>query len=292
VEGKDKTMTVPFKVNLKNKTAVVTGGTGALCSVMAKALAECGAGVAVLSRRQDAVEAAAAEIKAAGGKAIGVSCDVLDRASLHKANSIIEKKLGPVDILINGAGGNNPKATTSKSYLSTDDLKAAKKDLTTFFDLEQDGINFVFNVNFLGTFLPCQEFSRGMVERGSGCVINVASMAGMTPLTKIPAYSASKAAVANFTRWLAVHLSKTGVRVNAIAPGFFPAEQNRAMLMNPDGSYTERGKAIIGHTPMGRFGRAEELVGALLWLSSEEASGFVTGSVVAVDGGFSAFSGV
>jgi len=245
--------TVPFKVNLKGKVAVVTGGTGALCSVMAKALAECGAGVAVLSRRKDAVEAAAAEIKAAGGKAVGVPCDVLDRDSLRKARVMIEKKLGPADILINGAGGNSPKATTSKPYLSRDDLKKGGQDLVTFFDLDPEGVNAVFNLNFLGTFFPCQEFTRGMAERGSGSVINIASMAGMTPLTKIPAYSAAKAAVANFTQWLAIHLSKTGARVNAIAPGFFPAEQNRALLMNPDGSYTERGKAIIGHTPMGLF---------------------------------------
>lgn len=285
-------MAIPFKVNLKGKTAVVTGGTGALGSVMAQALAECGAGVAIVSRRKDAVDAAAAQIQAAGGKAIGVGCDVLDRDSLRKAHAAIRKALGPVDILVNGAGGNNPKATTSKSYLSKEDLKGAEKDLKTFFDLDPEGMDFVFNVNFLGTFFPCQEFTRGMAERGTGCVINVASMAGVTPLTKIPAYSASKAAVANFTRWLAVYLSKTGVRVNAIAPGFFPAEQNRAMLMNPDGSYTERGKAIIGHTPMGRFGKANELTGALLWLASEEASGFVTGTVIPVDGGFSAFSGV
>jgi len=285
-------MTIPFKVNLKGKTAVVTGGTGALGSAMARALAECGAGVAIVSRRKDAVEAAAAEIVADGGKAIGVPCDVLDRASLRKANAAIEKKLGPVDILVNGAGGNNPKAITSKPYLTQDDLKAARKDLTTFFDLDPDGIDFVFNVNFLGTFFPCQEFTRGMAERGRGGVINIASMAGITPLTKIPAYSASKAAVANFTRWLAVHLSKTGVRVNAIAPGFFPAEQNRALLMNPDGTYTERGNSIIGHTPMGRFGKAEELVGALLWLASDDSSGFVTGTVIPVDGGFSAFAGV
>ena len=285
-------MSIPFKIELEGKTAVVTGGGGVLCSTMAKALAECGAKVAVADLRLDAAETVAAAITEAGGTAIGVECNVLERASLDTARERIEAELGPVDILINGAGGNHPKGTTSMEFLTEEVLKQANADDTTFFDLDPEGVQFVFNLNFLGTLLPSQAFARGMAERGGGVIINTSSMNAFTPLTKIPAYSGAKAAVSNFTQWLAVHMSKVGIRVNAIAPGFFLTDQNRSLLTNEDGSPTARGGQIIGQTPLGRYGTPEELVGTLLWLVSDAAAGFVTGTVIPVDGGFSAFSGV
>ena len=285
-------MSVPMKTDLSGKVAVVTGGGGILCSVMAAALAECGAAVAVADLRKDAADAAAGRIKQAGGRAIGVACNVLEKESLQAANAQIEKELGPVDILINGAGGNHPKGTTSMEYLDPADLDQAKKDLVTFYDLDAQGIQFVFNLNFLGTLLPTQAFTRSMARRRKGVIINVSSMNAFRPLTKIPAYSGAKAAVSNFTQWLAVHMSRVGIRVNAIAPGFFLTDQNRALLTKPDGSLTPRGQTITRQTPMGRFGQPEELLGALLWLVSDQAAGFVTGIVVPIDGGFSAFSGV
>ena len=285
-------MTIPFKIELEGKTAVVTGGGGVLCSTMAKALAECGAKVAVADLRLDAAETVAREITAGGGTAIGVECNVLERASLDSARERIEAELGPVDILINGAGGNHPKGTTSMEFLTEEVLKQVDADAVTFFDLDPDGVQFVFNLNFLGTLLPSQAFARGMAERGGGVIINTSSMNAFTPLTKIPAYSGAKAAVSNFTQWLAVHMSKVGIRVNAIAPGFFLTDQNRSLLTNEDGSPTARGGQIIGQTPLGRYGTPEELVGTLLWLVSDAAAGFVTGTVIPVDGGFSAFSGV
>lgn len=285
-------MTVPMKVNLKGQVALVTGGGGVLCSTMAKALAECGAKVAVADLKQENADKVAAEINAAGGKAIGVACNVLEKASLEQACVVVEKELGPVSILINGAGGNHPKGTTSREYLLPEDLGKAVEGITTFYDLDPKGIEFVFNLNFLGTLLPTQVFTKSMAKAGAGVVINISSMNAFTPLTKIPAYSGAKAAVSNFTQWLAVHFSKVGVRVNAIAPGFFLTEQNRALLTKPDGSLTARGNTIIAHTPMGKFGSSDDLVGALLWLVSSEAAGFVTGTVIPVDGGFSAFSGV
>ncbi|MBL7077574.1 MAG: SDR family oxidoreductase [Kiritimatiellae bacterium] len=285
-------MSVPFKIDLDNKTAVVTGGGGVLCSTMAKALAECGAQVAVADLRLEAAEAVATEINAAGGTALGVECNVLESASLEAAREKIESELGPVDILINGAGGNHPKGTTSMEFLTKEVLAQADSEATTFFDLDAGGIEFVFNLNFLGTLLPSQVFARGMAERGGGVILNTSSMNAFTPLTKIPAYSGAKAAVSNFTQWLAVHMSKVGIRVNAIAPGFFLTDQNRSLLTNEDGSPTERGGKIIGQTPLGRYGTPDELVGTLLWLVSDEAAGFVTGTVIPVDGGFSAFSGV
>jgi len=285
-------MTVPFKIDLNGKTALVTGGGGILCGCMAKALAECGARVAVADLRKGAADAVAAEIKACGGEAMGVACNVLDRASLNTANQVVEEAYGPIDILVNGAGGNHPKGTTSKEYLEPDDVDDAKEGVTTFYDLDPDGIAFVFNLNFLGVLLPTQVFTKAMAKKGSGVVINISSMNAFTPLTKIPAYSAAKAAVSNFTQWLAVHMSKVGIRVNAIAPGFFLTDQNRALLTHPDGSMTPRGEKIISQTPMGKYGRPEDLSGALLWLVSDEASGFVTGTILPIDGGFSAFSGV
>jgi NAD(P)-dependent dehydrogenase (short-subunit alcohol dehydrogenase family) len=285
-------MTTGLSVDLTGKVAVVTGGGGVLCGVMAKALAEAGAKVAVADLRLEAAEAVATAIGEAGGTAIGVACNVLEKDSLTKAEAAITAQLGPVDILVNGAGGNHPKGTTSKEYLLPEDLKETTEGLVTFFDLDPAGIEFVFNLNFLGTLLPTQVFARSMAERGTGVVINISSMNAFTPLTKIPAYSGAKAAVSNFTQWLAVHMSKVGIRVNAIAPGFFLTDQNRALLTQEDGALTPRGNTIIGQTPMGKFGDPSDLVGCLMWLASDEAAGFVTGTVIPIDGGFSAFSGV
>lgn len=281
-----------MNINLAGKTAVVTGGGGVLCSAMAEALALAGASVAVLDLKKDAAEAVAARIKTAGGKSAGIACNVLDRASLDSAREEAERMLGPADILVNGAGGNHPKGTTSMEYLDPKCLGKATGGEVSFYDLDPDGIGFVFNLNFIGTLLPCQVFTRGMAARGRGVVVNISSMNAFKPLTKIPAYSAAKAAVSNFTQWLAVHMAKSGVRVNAIAPGFFVTEQNRKLLTKDDGTMTGRGGTIIAHTPMGRFGQPSDLVGTLLWLVSDDASGFVTGTVIPVDGGFSAFSGV
>ncbi len=285
-------MTVPFKVDLKNKVAVVTGGGGVLCSAMAKALAECGAAVAVADLKLEAAQRVADAITAAGGKAIAVACNALEKESLEAANTEIEKSLGPVSILINGAGGNHPKGTTAMEYLNPDDLLKDNRDFVTFYDLDPKGIEFVFNLNFLGTLLPTQAFTKKMAQERSGVIINVSSMNAFRPLTKIPAYSAAKAAVSNFTQWMAVHMAKAGIRVNAIAPGFFLTDQNRSLLTNPDGSMTPRSEKIMAHTPMERFGDPSDLIGALLWLVSDSAAGFVTGVVVPVDGGFAAYSGV
>jgi NAD(P)-dependent dehydrogenase (short-subunit alcohol dehydrogenase family) len=285
-------MAVPFKVDLSGKVAVVTGGTGVLCSAMARALGECGAGVAVLGRRKEVADALAAEIRKDGGKAIGVSADVLDRAKLDAANAVIEKELGPVDILLNGAGGNHPKGTTSMEVLNPEDLGKAAAGVTSFYDLDPEGLQYVFNLNFLGTLLPCQVFTRAMVGRRKGAIVNVSSVSADRPLTKVAAYGAAKAAISNFTQWLAVHFARTGVRVNALVPGFFLTEQNRNLLTRPDGTLSPRGDKIVSNTPMGRFGEAQELLGALLWLVDERAAGFVTGAIVPVDGGFTAYAGV
>ena len=285
-------MAVPFKVDLSGKVAVVTGGGGILCSAMAKALAECGAAVAVADLKLESAQKVADEINAAGGKAMAVACNALEKASLEAANEAVEKAFGPVTILINGAGGNHPKGTTSMEYLNPDDLLNESRDFVTFYDLDPKGIEFVFNLNFLGTLLPSQAFTKKMAHGRSGVIINISSMNALKPLTKIPAYSAAKAAVSNFTQWMAVHMAKSGIRVNAIAPGFFVTDQNRALLTNPDGTPTPRSAKILGHTPMGHFGEPSDLIGALLWLVSDQAAGFVTGVVVPVDGGFSAYSGV
>ena len=278
--------------DLTGQVAVITGGGGILCSVLAKALAERGAKVAILDLKPAAAQKCADEITRAGGVAQGFACNVLDKASIEAAHEQIKAAFGPVDILINGAGGNHPKGTTSKEYLTHDDLTQKPDGVTTFYDLTVDGIQFVFNLNFLGTFLPTQVFSKDMVLKQRGNIVNISSMNALKPLTKIPAYSAAKAGVSNFTQWLAVHFSKVGVRVNALAPGFFLTDQNRALLTQTDGSLTPRGKTIIAHTPQGAFGKPEDLVGTLLWLLSPEASGFITGQVIAIDGGFSAFTGV
>ena len=281
-----------MEVKLNGKVAVVTGGGGVLCGIMAKALAKAGAKVAVLDLRAEAAEAVAEEIRAAGGVAMGLSANVLELASLQEAEAKISAEFGPCDILVNGAGGNNPKGTTSKEYLTKEDLAAKVEGVTTFFDLDPAGVGFVFNLNFLGTLLPTQVFCRKMAEGKGGNVLNISSMNAFCPLTKIPAYSGAKAAISNFTQWLAVHFSKVNIRVNAIAPGFFLTNQNRALLTNPDGTLTARGNTILTHTPMGKFGSPEDLIGAMLFLLDDEAAGFVNGVVLPIDGGFAAFSGV
>ena len=283
-------MAVPFKIDLSGKVAVVTGGGGILCSVMSKAIAECGAKVAILDLRKDAADKVANEINAAGGTAMGIACNVLDRASIEEANKVLVDAFGPCDILLNGAGGNNPKATTDNETMTKELFDNA--DMKTFYSLDPKGIEFVFNLNFLGSLLPTQVFTQAMAKSGHGCVINISSMNAFKPLTKIPAYSAAKAAVSNFTQWLAVHMAPCGIRVNAIAPGFFLTDQNRALLTTPDGGLTPRSHKILNHTPMGKFGTPDDLIGALLWLISDEAAGFVTGTVIPIDGGFSAYSGV
>lgn len=283
---------LPFSIDLTGKTAVVTGGGGVLCSGFSKTIAACGANVAVLDLKLEAAQKVADEINAGGGSAVAIAANVLSKESLEEAKAEILSRFGSVDILLNGAGGNNPKGTTTKEYLFPEDLEETKEDITTFFELDPDGVGFVFNLNFLGTLLPTQVFAREMAKSEHPVIVNVSSMNAFRPLTKIPAYSAAKAAVSNFTMWLAVHFSKIGIRVNAIAPGFFATAQNHALLFREDGSLTERSDKIIAHTPMGRFGVPEDLDGTLLWLLSEKASGFVNGVVVPVDGGFAAYSGV
>ena len=285
-------MNLPFKIDLTGKTAVVTGGGGVLCSGFSKALAACGAKVAVCDLRKEAAQKVVDEIVADGGTALAVEANVLSKDSLIAAKALIDEKLGSCDILLNGAGGNNPRGTTSKEYLEPEDLDKAADDVKTFFDLDPDGISFVFNLNFLGTLLPTQVFAGDMAKKKGTCILNVSSMNAFRPLTKIPAYSGAKAAVSNLTEWLAVHFAKVGIRVNAIAPGFFLTEQNRTLLTNPDGSLTARSAKILAATPMGRFGETDDLVGALLFLVDEKAAAFVNGIVLPIDGGFSAYSGV
>jgi NAD(P)-dependent dehydrogenase (short-subunit alcohol dehydrogenase family) len=285
-------MNLPFQIDLTDKVVVVTGAGGVLCSGFARAIARCGAKVALLNRTKEKADIVAEEINAAGGIAISVEANVLDVESLEKAKKEVNEKLGTCDILINGAGGNNPKGSTTKDYLFKEDILNKVEGVKTFFDLDPEGIEAVFNLNFLGTLLPTQIFVRDMIGKEDATILNVSSMNAFTPLTRIPAYSGAKAAVSNFTQWLAVHLSKVGIRVNAIAPGFFVSNQNRGLLFNEDGSHTERAQKILNSTPMGRFGEVEELTGTLLWLLSSKASGFVNGIVVPVDGGFSAYSGV
>jgi NAD(P)-dependent dehydrogenase (short-subunit alcohol dehydrogenase family) len=266
--------------SLEGKVAVVTGGTGVLCSVMCKALAKAGAKVVVLGRRKDAADALANEIVKSGGVAIGVSADVLQQQQLLDAKKIILQRFGSIDILINGAGGNMPGATIPPDK--------------TFLDLKIDDFQKAVDLNLTGTVLPTQIFGESMTKTKTGVIINISSMAAFRPITRVVGYSAAKAAISNFTQWLAVEMVKKfgeGIRVNAIAPGFFLTEQNRTLLTNPDGSLTARGNSIIQSTPYGRFGEAEELSGTLIWLCSD-ASKFVTGVVVPVDGGFSAFAGV
>ena len=278
--------------NLKGRVAVVTGGGGVLCGDFAKTLAKQGVKVAVLDLNEAAAQKVADEIVADGGIAIAVGCNVLEKESMEKAREIINEKLGTCDILLNGAGGNNPKGTTTKETLEKIDLIEKNDDIKTFFDLDANGISFVFNLNFLGTLIPTQVFARDMAEKENTCIVMVTSMNAYRPLTKIPAYSAAKAAVKNFTEFMAVHFADVGIRVNAIAPGFFSTNQNKTLLWNEDGTPTDRTKKILNATPMKRFGESEELTGALLFLCDEAYSSFITGTSICVDGGFSAYSGV
>lgn len=271
------------------KTAVITGAGGVLCGAFAKRLAKVGYNVALLDIRPEAAEAIAEEIRQAGGDAISIQANVLDAASLQAAREKVNQRLGKCELLINGAGGNHPKGTTTSELFSAEDMQS--NTAVSFFDLEADNLRFVFDLNFLGTFLTTQAFARDMLKTGGG-IINISSMNAFSPLTKIPAYSAAKAAVSNFTQWLAVHFAGCNIRVNAIAPGFFVTDQNRALLYDESGEPTKRTEKILSQTPMSRFGEPSELLGTLEWLSDNEKSGFVTGIVVPVDGGFSAYSGV
>ncbi len=281
-------MQLPFHVDLSGKVAVVTGAGGVLCSMFAEAVAACGAKVALLDLNVNAANAVADAIIKRGGIAKGYACNVLEKKSLENVHQQVLFDFGTCDILINGAGGNHPKATTDHEYCSPEDLGNVK----TFFDLDKEGVEFVFNLNFLGTLLPTQVFAKDMLEKEDAGIINISSMNAYTPLTKIPAYSGAKAAISNFTQWLAVHFSKTNIRCNAIAPGFFVTKQNEKLLFHEDGTPTNRTDKILNSTPMGRFGKPEELIGTLLYLISKDASGFVNGVVIPVDGGFSAYSGV
>jgi NAD(P)-dependent dehydrogenase (short-subunit alcohol dehydrogenase family) len=270
-----------FQFELNNLTAVVTGGAGVLCAAMCRELAFAGASVAILDLNEGAAQNLAADINKEGGKAIGYACNVLDKNNIETVAKRVVSDFGQVDILINGAGGNKPQATTSQDL--------------SFFDLPADAFRWVFDLNMLGTILPTQVFAKIMAEQKKGVILNISSMNAFRPLTRIPAYSAAKAGVSNFTQWLAVHMAQEyspNIRVNAIAPGFFLTEQNRFLLTQKEtGDLTARGQTIIDHTPMGRFGDPGDLLGAMLWLVSP-ASAFVTGIVVPIDGGFSAFSGV
>jgi NAD(P)-dependent dehydrogenase (short-subunit alcohol dehydrogenase family) len=276
----EQRLDVQARFDVRGRTAVITGGSGQLGRAMAVALAQAGAQVAVLGRHAQTAHAVAAAIQEIGGAALGMACDVQDRSALEQSRIEVRSAFGPVDILINAAGGNSPAASTSAEQ--------------TFFDLDAEAVNQVFGLNVTGTLQSCQVFARDMVEHGQGSIVNVASMSVLRPLTRVPAYGAAKAAVANFTQWLAVHMAQEytpHIRVNALAPGFFLTEQNRYLLLDAEGKMTPRGQTIVSHTPAGRLGLPEDLVGALLWLVSP-ASAFVTGAVIPVDGGFSAFSGV
>ena len=283
-------MKLPLNTDLTDKVVVITGAGGVLCGMFAKALAQAGAKVAVLDLNEEAAVKVAEEIETEGGIAKAYKANVLDKESLTAVHEAVVKDLGTCDILINGAGGNNPRATTDKEYYEKGDIDA---DTISFFDLDPSGVEFVFNLNFIGTLIPTQAFAQQMIGREGCNILNISSMNAYTPLTKIPAYSGAKAAVTNFTQWLAVHFSKVGIRVNAIAPGFFATKQNAALLFNPDGSPTPRTGKILAATPMGRFGDTEkELAGAVLFLLNNEAASFITGVCIPIDGGFSAYSGV
>ena len=271
-----------------DKVVVVTGAGGVLCSVIAKAYAEAGAKVALLDLNLDAANAKAKEISDLGYVAKGYKCNVLDKASIEEAHELIVKELGTCDILINGAGGNNARANTDNEFFHNEDLGKMK----TFFDLDQSGVEFVFSLNYMGTLLPSQVFAKDMLEKEDASILNISSMNSFTPLTKIPAYSGAKAAISNFTKWLAVHFAKTNIRCNAIAPGFFVTFQNEKLLFNEDGTPTARTEKILRNTPMDRFGKAEELIGASLFLTNKEQASFINGVVLPIDGGFSAYSGV
>ena len=276
-------MNIPFQVDLSDKVVAITGAGGVICSEFARALASCGAKVALLDINYDAAKAVADDI---GANAIAVKCNCLEKDSIKAAKDEVVKTFGKVNFLVNGAGGNNPRASTDNETMTPD--LAGVKD---FFALEESGLRFVFDLNITSAFLVTQVFAEDMVRTG-GNIINISSMNAYRPLTKIPAYSAAKAGISNFTQWLAVHFAPCGIRVNAIAPGFFVTNQNRALLFNEDGTPTARTGKILAATPMKKFGEISDLIGCLLWLADDKASGFVTGTVVPVDGGFSAYSGV
>ena len=282
-------MKLPFEIDLKDKVVVVTGAGGIICSYLAKAIAKCGAKVALLDLNKAAAQVYADEMVSEGLVAKAYGCNVLDKESLEACHQEVLNDLGKCDILVNGAGGNNPRATTDNEYAELDD---ATKNIKTFFDLDKSGVEFVFNLNFIGTLLPSQVFAADMVGREGCNILNISSMNAYTPLTKIPAYSGAKAAVTNFTQWLAVHFSHIGIRVNEIAPGFFSTKQNAALLWNADGTPTARTGKILAATPMGKFGEIDDLVGATLFLLSNDAAGFITGITIPIDGGFSSYSGV
>ena len=278
---------LPLKTDFTGKVVVVTGAGGVLCGDMARAFAQAGAKVAALDLNEDKVKKLAEELKNEGFVCEGYAANVLEAEQVKAVHARILEDLGKCDILINGAGGNNKRATTDNEY-----QHEAKAGQTTFFDLDTEGVDFVFRLNFQGTLIPTQIFAQDMVEKQSGNILNISSMNAYIPLTKIPAYSGAKAAVSNFTQWLATHFGESGIRCNAIAPGFYAAEQNHDLLFNKDGSPTPRAKKIIAGTPMGRFGNPEELIGAALFLASDDAAGFVNGIVLPVDGGYCAYSGV
>lgn len=281
-------MKLPFQIDLKDKVVVITGAGGIICGAFAEALGQTGAKIALLDLNKEAADIKASEIEKAGGIAKGYTCNVLEKTSIEDAHAQIVKDFGTCDILINGAGGNNPKATTDNEYFHPEDMDEMK----TFFDLDASGVEFVFSLNFMGTLLPTQVFAKDMIGKQGCNILNVSSMNAFTPLTKIPAYSGAKAAISNFTQWLAVHFSKVGIRCNAIAPGFFSTAQNAKLLWNEDGTPTKRTAKILAATPMDRFGETQDLIGTLFYLVSDDASGFVNGVVIPVDGGFAAYSGV
>ena len=276
-------MKLPYSIDLSDKVVVVTGGGGILMAEFGRALAECGAKVALLDINEKAAQEVAASI---GENAIGIGTNCLVKESIIAARDVIHEKWGKVNFLINGAGGNNPRASSDNEYM-TPDTEGCK----TFFDLEESGLKFVFDLNITSAFLVTQVFAEDMIKTG-GNIINISSMNAFRPLTKIPAYSAAKAGISNFTQWLAVHFAPCNIRVNGIAPGFFVTNQNRALLFNEDGTPTARTGKILASTPQKKFGEVSDLIGTLLWLASDEASGFVTGVIIPVDGGFNAYSGV
>ncbi|MCD8354805.1 MAG: SDR family oxidoreductase [Clostridiales bacterium] len=278
---------MPYNVDFSGKVVVVTGAGGVLCGTMARAFAQAGAKVAALDLNEDAVKKLADECKAEGFICEGYKANVLDAEVLESVHQQVLADLGPCDILINGAGGNNARAQTDNEY-----QHEAKEGQKTFFDLDQGGVDFVFKLNFQGTLLPTQAFAKDMVERKSGCILNISSMNAYTPLTKIPAYSGAKAAVSNFTQWLATHFAGTGIRCNAIAPGFLVSNQNRALLFNEDGTPTARSGKILAGTPTGRFVESEELLGGVFFLCDDKAASAITGVILPIDAGFSAYSGV
>ena len=279
-------MDLPLNVDFSGKVVVITGAGGVLCSMMAKAYAQAGAKVAALDLNEEALKTLESEIPA-GQTLKGYKANVLEKASLEEVHAAVLSDFGPCDILVNGAGGNNRRATTDNEY-----QHEAKEGQTTFFDLDQDGVDFVFKLNFQGTLLPTQVFAKDMVERKAGCILNISSMNAFTPLTKIPAYSAAKAGISNFTQWLATHFAGSGIRANAIAPGFLVSNQNRALLFNEDGTPTARTAKILAGTPMDRFVDPTELLGGVFFLTDEKAASAITGAVLPIDAGYAAYSGV